>query len=119
MYDGDCAFCRRWVERIARWDTRGVFEFAARQSEGILQRFPKLAEGDFNTGLRLVAPDDTVYVGADAVHEIARRLRYWCWAAWLYRVPGIHGLSRAAYTWVAAHRRRLSGPCNDQSCKPA
>jgi predicted DCC family thiol-disulfide oxidoreductase YuxK len=73
VYDGACAFCLRQVERIRRRDRAGVFEFVPRQTAGLEQRFPKLAEGDFNTGMRLVHRDGSVSVGADAVYEIARR----------------------------------------------
>ena len=118
VYDGNCSFCRRWVARIARSDRSGTFELVARQTEGLTQRFPKLAEGDFNTGMRLITPDDTIHVGADAAYQIARRLRYLRRLAWLYRVPGIHWLTRSVYAWIAAHRQSLSGKCDDETCKP-
>ncbi len=109
VYDGHCSFCRRWVARIARRDRRGTFEFVARQTEGLIERFPKLAEGDFNTGMRLITPDDVIHVGADAAYQIVRRLRYWQRIAWLYHVPGIHWLTRAGYAWIAANRQSLGG----------
>ena len=77
VYDGDCSFCRRWVDRIARRDRSGTFEFVARQTEGLTKRFPKLVEGDFNTGMRLITSDDAIHVGADAAYQIVRRLRVW------------------------------------------
>lgn len=107
VYDGDCSFCRRWVARIAHRDSHGTFEFVARQTEGLTERFPKLAEGDFNTGMRLITPDDTIHVGADAAYQIARRLTYWRKIAWLYHVPGIHGCTQSVYAWIAANRQSL------------
>ncbi len=118
VFDGDCPFCRRWVARIARMDRLGTIEFVARQTEGLTTRFPKLAEGDFNTGMRLITPDNAIHVGADAAYQIARRLRYWRWIAWLYHVPGIHRLTRAVYAWIAANRESLGGKCDDETCKP-
>lgn len=118
VYDGHCSFCRRWVARIARRDRRGTFEFVARQTEGLTKRFPKLVEGDFNTGMRLITPDDTIHIGADAAYQIARRLRYWHRIAWLYHVPGIHSLTRAVYAWIASNRQSLGGECDDGTCKP-
>lgn len=109
VYDGQCSFCRRSVDRIARRDHSGTFEFVARQTEGLTERFPKLAEGDFNTGMRLITPDDAIHVGADAAYQIARRLRYWRRIAWLYHVPGIHWVTRAVYAWIAANRQSLGG----------
>ena len=86
-----------------------MFELVARHTEGVTERFPRLAEGDFNTGIRLITPDDAIHVGADAAYQIARRLRYWRGIAWLYFVPGIHWLTRAAYAWIAANRQLLGG----------
>jgi predicted DCC family thiol-disulfide oxidoreductase YuxK len=118
VYDGQCSFCRRWVARIARRDRSGTFEFVARQTDGLVERFPKLDEGDFNTGMRLITPDGAVHVGADAAYQIARRLRYWRWIAWLYHVPGIHSLTRTVYAWIAANRQSLGGDCDDGTYKP-
>ncbi len=100
-------------------DRSGSFEFVARQTEGLTERFPKLADGDFNTGMRLITPDDAIHVGADAAYQIARRLRYWRRIDWLYHVPGIHWLTRACYAWIAAHGQSLSGKCDNNTCKPA
>ncbi|MCH7720280.1 MAG: DUF393 domain-containing protein [Planctomycetes bacterium] len=118
VYDGQCSFCRRWVSRIARWDRGGALELVARQTEGLTERFPRLAEGDFNTGMRLITPDDTIHVGADAAYQIARRLRYWRWIAWAYHVPVIHWLTRSVYAWIASHRRSLGGDCEDGTRRP-
>ncbi len=118
VYDGNCSFCRRWVARIARMDSKGELELVARQTAGLIERFAKLGEDDFNTGMRLITPDATVHVGADAAYEIARRLRYWRRIAWLYHVPGIHQLTRTVYAWIAANRQSLGRKCNDETCKP-
>jgi len=112
IYDGQCSFCRQSVSRIARLDRNDKFEFIARQTKGLDLRFPKLAEGDFNTGMRLITPDDTIHVGADAVYRIACRLPYWCLVAWLYRVPGIHAISRTVYAYIAANRQSEDGSCD-------
>ena len=117
VYDGHCSFCRRWVDRIARRDRSGTFEFVARQTEGLTKRFPKLIEGDFNTGMRLITPDDAIHVGADAAYQVVRRLRYWERIAWLYHVPGIRWFTRAVYGWIAANRQSLGGKCDDGACK--
>ena len=92
--------------------------FVARQTEGLVERFPKLGEGDFNTGIRLITPDNTIHVGADAAYQIVRRLLYWRRIAWLYHVPGIYWLTRTVYAWVAVNRQSLSGDCDDRTCKP-
>lgn len=117
VYDGDCSFCRRSVRRIAARDRDKTIEFVARQTEGLTERFPALDEADFNKGMRLITPDDVIYVGADAAHQVARRLPYWRRVAWLYRVPGVHCLVRAGYACIAANRQSLGGKCDDGTCK--
>ena len=118
VYDGDCAFCRRSVDRISRWDRTNTFEFVARQTDGLIERFPKLGEGDFESGMRLITVDGAIHVGADATYQVARRLRYWRRIAWLYHVPGIHWLTKTGYAWIAAHRQSLGDDCDDGTCRP-
>jgi predicted DCC family thiol-disulfide oxidoreductase YuxK len=117
VYDGDCSFCRAQIGRIRLKDRRDAFEYVPRQAEGLIQRFPALAEGDFNSGMRLVMPDGAIHVGADAVYEIARRMPVWKLAAWTYRVPGLRALFRWIYAWIAAHRQSLGRTCRDDACK--
>lgn len=116
VYDGECAFCRRQIARIRRQDRAGAFEYTARQTPGLDEAFPELARGDFNTGMRLIMPTGRIYVGADAVYRIARQLPVWRRVAWLYRVPGLRGLARAAYAFIAARRHRLGRDCVDGAC---
>ena len=118
VFDGDCSFCRRWMARIARLDRSGAFELVPKQTEGLTERFPKLNEGDFNTGIRLITPDNAIHVGADAAYQIMRRLRYWQRIAWLYHVPGIHWLTRTVYAWIAANRQSLGRDGDDSTSKP-
>src|SRR5216684_8353718 len=33
VFDGECAFCNRWVNFLLHFDRRDVFRFTARQSE--------------------------------------------------------------------------------------
>ncbi len=113
VYDGQCRFCLRQVDRIRGRDRAGVFDFMPKQTPGLAERFPQLAGEDFNTGLRLVDVDGRVHVGADGVYEIARRLPVWRSAAWLYRVPGLRQIFRGLYGLVARNRYRLAGRCEE------
>lgn len=116
VYDGECPFCVRQIERIRGWDRAGRFAYVPRQSEGLAERFPQLACEDFSSGLRAVRADGSVAVGAEAVYEIARRLPRWRWVAWVYRVPVVRGVCDRAYGWVAARRERSRAVCPPQGC---
>ena len=117
VFDGECPFCRKQVERIRAWSKDGSFEYVPRQTPDLAQRFPVLARQDFNTGMRLMLPEGGVAVGADAMYEIARRMPGWRWVAWLYRIPGVNRIARAAYDWIARNRYRLARQkCEDDVC---
>ncbi len=117
VYDGECSFCQKQVSRMQRLDAESVFEYTPRQTEGLEERFPKLAEGDFNTGMRLVRPDGRIDVGADAVYEIARRLSVWKRFAWLYRVPIFKQIARLGYGMIAKYRYKLARRCDNSVCE--
>ena len=117
VYDGECAYCRRQVQKMQRRDPDRIFAYVPRQTEGLTDRFPKLAEGDFNAGMRLIHEDGSISVGADAVYNIARRLVGWKRLAWLYRVPGLQQVFRAGYGWIAKNRHRLAKRCEDGACE--
>ena len=108
IYDGQCKFCRKQIERFHRRDKQHLFEYCARLTPGINERFPVLAESNFNTGIRLIHPDGSIAVGADAVYHITRRLRPYKWFAWLYRIPLFHALSQRIYLWIAVNRQHLT-----------
>lgn len=116
IYDGNCGFCQKQIARIRRWDRNSVFEFVPSQETRLIERFPQLAEEDFNTGLRLIDPSGRVHVGADGTYQIARRLPFWRHIVWLYRVPGLTTICRAAYRWIAANRQSLGGTCVGNQC---
>jgi predicted DCC family thiol-disulfide oxidoreductase YuxK len=117
VFDGECSFCRRQIAWIRLRDTNGAFEYVPRQTVGLVNRFPTLARGEFETGIRVVAPDGDVSVGADAVYEITRRLPRWRTLASFYRIPGCGAIARLAYRWIAANRSRFyREPC-DEGCE--
>ena len=119
IYDGECSFCLRQIERIKRHDRRSRFEYVPRQSPGLDERFPRLADDDFNSGMRLITPRGEILVGADALYHIVRRLPIWGNIAWIYRLPGLNRLARLAYRWIAANRHRLGRSGAEPSCNSA
>ena len=117
VYDGECRFCLWSVRRIRRVDGQDQFAYLPRQAEGVEAQFPQLTGSDFNTGLRLIADGGNVYVGADAVYEIYRRIPPFHRLARLYRVPLLRGLFRMCYALIARYRH-LSGRvmCEADAC---
>src|SRR4051812_774393 len=79
LFDGDCGFCRFWVERW-RGDAREPARFEPfQQAAG---RYPEIPLSAFDEAVQAVDTDGKVYSGADAVFRLLRKSR-WHWIAWI------------------------------------
>jgi len=104
VFDGDCGFCRFWIERW-RCRTGDRLEYAPYQSPEIARRFPNLTVERCRRAVQLVEPDGTTREGAAAVFRALAT----CGGSrigWLLyeRAPGFAVLSEAAYRIIADHR---------------
>ena len=102
IYDGDCAFCRRW---IARWQKATGDRIAYCEYQKVEAHFPEISRADFEQAVQLIEPDGRVLSGADAVFRIfdfapdgGRLPRL------LRQLPGFMPLARAAYRFIAIAR---------------
>ncbi|HEX4600204.1 MAG TPA: DUF393 domain-containing protein [Gemmatimonadales bacterium] len=106
IYDGECGFCRTWVERVRRWDREHRLATVPFQDEARVAAFgvalPALA-----AAMHLVLPDGRVFAGADAAPELLRLLPGKRWLAALFRVPGVLPVARRVYAGIARRRRCL------------
>ncbi|MBY0357217.1 MAG: DUF393 domain-containing protein [Candidatus Obscuribacterales bacterium] len=117
VYDGSCRFCLAQIERIKSWDQYKLFAYLPRQDPSLASRFPFLSEMNLEEGMRLVTSDNSVYVGADAVYQIARRLPRARFIAWLYLLPICKQIAQLAYALIAANRQRLGKTCKNNACE--
>jgi predicted DCC family thiol-disulfide oxidoreductase YuxK/uncharacterized membrane protein YphA (DoxX/SURF4 family) len=106
IYDGDCRFCRRWVERWRTVTGETVDYFPYQEVGG---RFPEIPSENYARSVQLILPDGAVYEGAEAVFRglaMAHRER---WLLWLYlKIPAFALLAETIYQEVALHRGSLS-----------
>jgi predicted DCC family thiol-disulfide oxidoreductase YuxK len=110
FYDGDCSICTRGARRFARVLARSRIALTPLQSPDACERLG-VAEEDRLKEMRLRLSNGSVYGGADAVVEIARRI-WWAWPLWLLsRFPGVMRPMRVAYAWIARHRGCANGVC--------
>src|SRR5947199_6478001 len=65
IWDGDCDFCRVWIERW-REMTIGTVDYTTYQKAA--DRFSEVPEDEFNRSLVLIQPDGTVVFAAEAVY---------------------------------------------------
>ena len=102
LWDGDCGFCRLWVER---WRAACGDRLDVAPSQEAGPRFPEIAPADYAEAVQLIATDGRVFSGAEAVLR-ARALgarRSWLLAAY-GRVPGFAAAAEGVYRVVAGHR---------------
>lgn len=106
-FDGDCGFCRAWVDRWSpRLGARG-FAFVPMQTEAA-RRVLGLAPGEVPAEMKLVLPDGRTLGGIHAVAGLYRPFA-WGWPLWLAtRTPGLRQLAEAGYRFIARRRHRLA-----------
>ena len=106
LFDGECHFCRRWIERW-RETTAGAVDYAPFQEEA--SRFPEIPKERCERAVQFIETDGTVVSGAEAVFRSLSYGRGTKWLAPAYdRVPGCAAFTEAAYSIVASNRMLAS-----------
>ena len=106
LFDGNCHFCRRWIERW-RDLTGDSVEYAPFQE--CPARFPEIPPEDFERAMHFIETDGTVSKGAEAVFRSLGQNRRRRWMRWSYeRVPGFAFVTETAYRIVAHNRQTFS-----------
>lgn len=116
VFDDSCQFCQNQIKKIKSMDPDNQFDYVPRSSADLATRFPVLAEMNFDSGMRLITTEGQVFVGADAIHQIAKRLPSTRTFAWLYTLPVIKQVCQLVYKWIAANRQKLAGKCDTGTC---
>jgi predicted DCC family thiol-disulfide oxidoreductase YuxK len=101
VYDGDCNFCRRWIERWRKL-TGDRVDYAS--SQEVADRFPQIPKEKFAASVILIDSSGVHFSGAEAVF---RTLVYAKkkWPLWFYeKIPGVAGITEWFYRLVACHR---------------
>ena len=101
-----CRASALWLMRRAM--AAGQLEILPCRSGPRRVRFPQITEEQCMRAMQLVLPDGRVLEGADAVPELLRRIPRWRWAAVVLGAPGVRGVARRVYRWIAANRMRIS-----------
>ena len=102
IWDGECHFCKRWIERW-REITVGKVDYATYQEAAA--RFPEIPIEQFKRAVAFIEPDGQTFFAAEAVYRSLRYRSSRKWLAWSYdHVPGFAGISEIAYKFIASHR---------------
>src|SRR5213592_2865752 len=103
IWDGECHFCRRWIERW-REITGGEVEYATYQEAA--DRFPEIPLEQFQRAVAFIEPDGKTFFAAEAVYRSLACRSSRKWMAWSYgQVPGFAAISEIAYGFIARHRK--------------
>jgi predicted DCC family thiol-disulfide oxidoreductase YuxK len=106
IWDGDCDFCRLWIEGW-RETTAGKVDYTTYQEAA--EHFPEIPSQEFNRSLVLIQPDGTVVFAAEAAYRSLALRPSRQWLAWSYdHVPGFAAVSETGYGLIARHRKFAS-----------
>ena len=117
LYDGRCRFCRSQIALLRRLDLRGRLAFTSLHDPSVATSFPELTQDDLLAQMYVVSRTGQARGGAEAVRYLSRTLPLLWPAAVLLHVPGSLPLWKALYAFVARHRLKIAGSCDDGSCK--
>jgi len=110
FFDGQCAFCIAWARRFGPLLEPLGFALAPLQDARV-QALLGLPPEQLLLEMRVLTADGRQYGGADAFLYLAQQI-WWAWPLYaLAKFPGMRGILRAGYRWVAARRHCTSAAC--------
>ena len=105
IFDGDCHFCRRWIERW-REETEDAVKYEP--SQEVASQFSEIPASEFQRAVILITPDGKIYRAAEAVFRSLACGRRQSPLMLYEKVPGFARLSEIAYDFVSRHRELAS-----------
>ena len=105
-WDGECHFCRRWVERWHQ-TTEDAVDYVPFQQ--ISERFGEIPREEFERAATIIEPDGAVYSGAHAVFRALRSRPSRKWLSWSYEhVSGFAVIAESLYKSISQNRGSAS-----------
>jgi lipase maturation factor 1 len=102
IWDGECLFCKMWIERW-REITAGKVDYATYQQAA--SQFPEIPLDQFKRAMVFIEPDGKTFFAAEAVYRSLQYRSSRTWLAWSYdHFPAFAAISESAYKFVARHR---------------
>ena len=106
IYDGDCQFCLRLVQR---WQHITEDRVDYEPFQEVAFRFPEIAQERFETSIQLVLPSGEKFDGAEAIFRALAMVPGRGTALRFYRkIPGFAWISEAVYRWISRNRKLVS-----------
>lgn len=101
IYDGDCAFCRHWVEA---WRAETGDRVIYAPSQEIARKFPEIPKTKYRRSIQLIDVDGRRYEGAQAAFRTLAHAPGKGWLNRLYEAPLAAPVAEWAYRLVARRR---------------
>ena len=102
VYDGDCAFCRIWIEYFSYLTGDRV---AYVSYQGVSENYPELKPDQIKKSVQLFTPEGQTYKGAEAIFRVLKSAPGKAWLLWFYsNLPGFSFVSEYCYRLIARHR---------------
>lgn len=100
VYHDDCAFCRRWVARLRRWDRRERLEFLPLQDPRAAALTGR-SRAALEQAAHVVLPSGEVLAGAAGFRALCPYLPAGVLPHVVLRIPGALPVAERVYRWIA------------------
>jgi predicted DCC family thiol-disulfide oxidoreductase YuxK len=108
VFDGECAFCNRWVDFLLRFDRKDTFRFTARQSQSGATFAREAGLPEAGVGSIILVEGKTIRLRSEAVLRMLELLGLPFSLAGVFRVIPVP-VRDAVYDTIARHRTRWFG----------
>ena len=103
IYDGECSFCMRWVNRL-KHVTQDQVDYLA--SKDAFERFPQITIEDYERSVQWVDLEGNVFEGAEAIFRALACVPGKKWPLWIYQnIPGFSLAAEWVYKTFARNRK--------------
>jgi predicted DCC family thiol-disulfide oxidoreductase YuxK len=117
LYDGQCRFCRSQIAVLRGLDLTGRLAFTSLHDPAVARDYPEISLEDLHRQMYVIDPRGLARGGADAVRYLSRRLMLLWPLALVLHVPGTLPIWKRLYAFVARHRLKIAGSCEDGTCR--
>ena len=105
IYDGDCSFCKFWIEH---WKSITGSRVSYAPYQEVANQFPEIPLAAFQEAVQFIDRQGAIWCGAEAVLRSLACAPEKRWLLWCYsRVPGVAPAADFVYRFVARHRGAL------------
>lgn len=118
IFDGQCKFCRRQIDRIFRADSGDRLSYVSLHDPLVARRWPDLSREQLMNEMTIVDRSGNRHGGAAAFKYLTRRLPRWWILSPIMHFPGVMIFAHWTYQQIAKRRYKWgkTETCDDGSC---